>query len=374
MHNSQLTHRLLIVVMLFITTSIVAQAQSSVVYVTANRGTDLNTCSRTAPCRNIQKGVDTVAAGGTVVILDSGDYLPFTVNTAVSVEAAPGIAAIVLTTSGDGMTVSAANTDAVVLRGLTVTGLGGVNGITVTSVGNLYIEGCVISGFSNNGINFNSAAELFVKDTTIRNSGMIGIVVGTASGTVTATIDRCRVERSGKYGFSISNNARVSISNSVAANNGRNVFDGSGIYVTGTGAATVADSVASGNTRGFYIFNGGVMDVRHSTASYNLQLGYFVAAGGKMTVSNSVAAGGSDGGFAVNGGEMAIESCTARDGNHGMDSSNAGSFMRVSNSTLTGNIYGFYQSNGASLRSRGTNTIEGNTTNIFGTVDLFGGR
>ncbi len=57
-----------------------------------------------------------------------------------------------------------------------------------------------------------------------------------------------------------------------------------------------------------------------------------------------------------------------------MDSSNAGSFMRVSNSTLTGNIYGFYQSNGASLRSRGTNTIEGNTTNIFGTVDLFGGR
>ena len=61
-----------------------------------------------------------------------------------------------------------------VLRGLTLTGLGGQNGINVTSVGNLHVEGCVISGFTGYGIYVSLTADgshIFVKDTITRNNG-----------------------------------------------------------------------------------------------------------------------------------------------------------------------------------------------------------
>jgi hypothetical protein len=69
--------------------SAIGQAQS-IVYVTANRGTDLNSCTRTAPCRSIAKGITTMATGGVVEILDTRDYSPFTIDKSVTVEAAPG--------------------------------------------------------------------------------------------------------------------------------------------------------------------------------------------------------------------------------------------------------------------------------------------
>src|SRR5947209_17307737 len=81
-----------------------AHAQAAArVYVTANKGADLNPCTRTSPCRTIQHALDAtvVQQGGAVVILDSGDYAPFTISatatpatvTAVTVEAAQGTAA-----------------------------------------------------------------------------------------------------------------------------------------------------------------------------------------------------------------------------------------------------------------------------------------
>ena len=154
-------------------------------FVSAQHGDDANTannCSVTLPCRNFNAAVGVVNAGGEVVALDSGGYGPTTISKAVTLTSPLGVYAAItaLTAGSSAITVSAASTDTVVLRGLTLTGLGGQTGINVTSVGNLHVEGCVISGFTDNGINVNLTADgshIFIKDTITRNNGDTGILI-----------------------------------------------------------------------------------------------------------------------------------------------------------------------------------------------------
>jgi nitrous oxidase accessory protein NosD len=282
--------------MLFIVTAIGAQAQSSVVYVTANRGTDLNTCTRTSPCRSIAQGIATVAAGGTVVVLDSGDYAPFTVNKSVTVEAAPGVSALVVTTSGEGITVTtAATTDKVILRGLTVTGqTGTTTGIHVTAqLASLRIENCVVTGFAgsfpNSGIYINAAGEYFIKDTIARNNAGYGIYFVTGAGTIGGTMEHCRIESNGYYGLRVESNSTVA----------------------------VRDSVSAGNSGAGFLANNATAD---------------------LSVENCLATrNAGDGVFAV-----------------------GGATVRVSNSTLVKNaIYGLDNS-GSTLKSFGNNRLDGN--------------
>ena len=130
-----------------------AYAQPQRTFVSAQTGNDANTvnnCSVTQPCRNFNAAIGVVNAGGEVVALDSGGYGLTTISKAVTLTGPTGVYAAItaLTAGSSAITVSAASTDTVVLRGLTLTGLGGQTGINVTSVGNLHVEGCVISGFT----------------------------------------------------------------------------------------------------------------------------------------------------------------------------------------------------------------------------------
>ncbi len=161
---------------------VLAHAQAARVYVTANRGSDLNPCTRLSPCRTIQHALATtvVQPGGDVVILDSGDYSPFAISasaspatvTSVTVEAAPGIVAAITATSGNGIDITAGTPSSVVLRGLSLNGLGSTqDGINVASVGLLYIENCIVNGFTNKGINVSLSefgSQIFIKDTIVR--------------------------------------------------------------------------------------------------------------------------------------------------------------------------------------------------------------
>jgi hypothetical protein len=268
MNTSQFTHRLLIVAMLFITTSIVAQAQANVVYVTANRGTDLNTCTRTSPCRSIAQGITTVAAGGTVIILDSGDYAPFTVDKSVTVAAAPGVEAIVLATSGDGITVTTATTtDKVILRGLSVTGQAGTtSGIHVTAqLASLHIENCVVTGFAgaspNSGISINAGGKYFIKNTLVRNDAGNGIYFNTTSGTIEVTVEHCRIENNGAQGLYVNNNSTVAVRDSVAAGNG------SGFLASAATADLSVENCLAARNGGAGVYAGGGSTVRVSNST-----------------------------------------------------------------------------------------------------------
>ena len=131
-------------------------------------------------------------------------------------------------TSGDAITVNVDNA-LVVLRGLTLNGsLGGNNGITFTgqtaspSNTRLYVENCVISGFSGNGVNFARNGTLFISELIARENGTAIFVDGSTGLPSSASIDHALME--GNFDGLRVDNATVAIRNSVAAHNGDTGF------------------------------------------------------------------------------------------------------------------------------------------------------
>ncbi len=278
------------------------------VFVSARVGGDGNACASVlTPCLTLAGGVAKVAAGGEVILLDSGGYGPVTITKAVVIDAPPGITAFVHPPSGDAVTIDAGPADAVVLRGLVLNGDGTGIGVLVHSAAAVSVESTVVNGFVN-GIDFRSSGSLFVKDTVVRNGRVYGIVVGPASGTAAVSIDRCRVEFNDNLGFA-------------------------GVHIGAGAKATVRRSVSAGNQNGFEV--------------------------------------SSDGAAA----ELNLEACMAsNNANAGVASAGTSAVVRVSRCTVTGNAIGLYQLDGGVLLSRGNNTVEGNATDISGTVGGFGAK
>ena len=292
-----------------------AYAQPQRTFVSAQNGNDANTvnnCSVTQPCRNFNAAIGVVAAGGEVVALDSGGYGSTTISKAVTLTGPTGVyvAITALTAGTSAILVSASSTDTVVLRGLTLTGLGGNDGINVTSVGNLHIEGCVISGFTNVGIYVDLSADgshIFVKDTIVRNNGNAGVYITTSTGTVRASIDNCRSQRNGSYGFGAVSNSMVTINRSVASGNAN-----AGFYAVSfdPGAPTelsCEECVSSNNISGFHVqvLTGGVATIRvsHSTATHHTGYGFIQDGGVFESLGNNFVRGNA---FGATSGTIAV--------------------------------------------------------------------
>jgi len=119
---------------------------------------------------------------GEVVVLDSAGFLTVTINKSVSLTAPTGVyAAISVSAAGtSGVTIATPGVS-VVLRGLTINGLGGDAGILMTAGARLSIENCVISNFSiftsldnQYGVLVQTAATVRMVNTLIRDND-IGI-------------------------------------------------------------------------------------------------------------------------------------------------------------------------------------------------------
>jgi hypothetical protein len=161
------------------------------------------------------------------------------------------------------VTVSAGSSDTVVLRGLTLN-VGAGNGITVTSVGSLHVENCVISGFAT-GLSMTGAGRLFMKDTIVRANSVDGVHLAVASGTIAASIDRSRFESNGT-GVRAGDGAIASIRRSVASGNA------SGLAANGAGAELDIDAclVANNGTAGIVAGpSGGTARVSRSAVTGN---------------------------------------------------------------------------------------------------------
>src|SRR5437879_3814434 len=103
-----------------------AQAESRVFV--SGLGNDANACTRTAPCRNFQRGHDAVAFGGEVVALDSAGYGPVTITKSVTITG-EGVMAGITAASGSGINIATAGIN-VNLRSLSIQGNGsGTSGI-----------------------------------------------------------------------------------------------------------------------------------------------------------------------------------------------------------------------------------------------------
>src|SRR5438045_8844983 len=106
---------------LLFATAILAQVNRAAVSV---NGVDGNPCSPASPCRSINYALSQTNAGGEIIVLDSGGYGAFTVTKSVSVEAAPGVHAGITAASGTAISINAGASDKLVLRGLSLSGVG----------------------------------------------------------------------------------------------------------------------------------------------------------------------------------------------------------------------------------------------------------
>jgi nitrous oxidase accessory protein NosD len=271
-------------------------------------GIDSNPCNRTAPCRTFGQAISQTNPGGEVIALDSAGYGAFTITKAVSIIAAPGVYAGITVFSGEGIDINAGASDAVTLRGLTVNNQGSAgNGVVFNSGGTLRVEDCVITGFPSGVGLFFGAAGKLVAKDCVLKGNDIGITVQAASGTALAAIDRVLLEGNSFQGLIAGDRSKVTVRNSAASANGGGFF------------ATTASAAAS------------ELNIENCLASNNSGAG----AGAQSTSTGVVT-------------------------------------VRVSNSIITDNNFGLYNAGSpAVLLSRANNTVEGNASDLSGTIGSY---
>lgn len=284
-------------------------------------GSDANTaynCDIDHPCRWIPTAMTVVDSGGEVVILNSGNYGIFDITKSVSIIAAPGIYTGIAPPAGQVRAVGIdGNGIEVVLRGLTIRGVGGTNGIRFVNGAKLTVENCSISGFkygTNDGTAINvlaSGAELRVINSIIRDNN---------------------------YGIFIGGGGTASVANSVVAGHTTTSGGGAAIYAKGDTAGVtttvhVSDSVVTGNYWGITTYT----DTATAIAKA------FVT---RSTISNNA---------------------------FGIDSDNSGggtsTSVFITGNTVTGNTTGLsITGSGATMTSYGNNLVTGNTANVNGSL------
>lgn len=299
-----------------------ARAQVNRVFVSARSGNDLSSCSNiNTPCQTLQGAVNQVAAGGAVLVLDTGGYGPFFTSKAVTIEAPEGVDAFIHPASGYAVIVSAGASDVVVLRGLTLSA-GTADGILFQSGAALHVERCVIQGFQNGIVAVGSSAtvsDLYVEDTTIRNCVMDGLSLAAFHGSLRATIERSTFVANGGYGVGCRDQVHDSntvIRNSLAA--GNHVGFSCADVTSGAGDLTIDQSASVGNLL------------------IGVQAGFPAGASTTVRLSNSVVTANGD--------------------------SSSSSYGGIS------------QSGASQLLSRVNNTIEGNSIDLLGTIGTYSPR
>src|SRR2546425_3624484 len=83
-------------------------------------GDDANPCSRTAPCKTFQGALANTLPGGEINCLDPADFGRVTITFSVTISCEAGTAGVLATGGAVGITINAATTDVVTLRGLAI--------------------------------------------------------------------------------------------------------------------------------------------------------------------------------------------------------------------------------------------------------------
>jgi hypothetical protein len=282
-----------------------SMAQNTRTFVSGT-GSDSNPCSVNSPCRTFTQAISVTNAGGEVVVQSPAGYGPFTVNKAITVEAADGVYAGIAVTSGDGIDINAGTNDKVILRGLTVYNQGGNNGIVLNTGGTLHIENCIVNGFFFDGILIFGPGSFFVKDTIARGNGQGILVDNRASGNASITMDHVRLDDNLQVGLGLETQVASTATVTASIRNSSTSGNGVGMNVgpASTGGAVSLDVesclitnnagsgiVVSGNT--FPPTFSGTVSISNSTVSRNpvqgfdIELGSQILSRGNNTISGN---------------------------------------------------------------------------------------
>ena len=224
-----------------------AQAQATRTWV-SGVGDDANPCSRTAPCKTFAGAISKTAVAGEINVLDPGGFGAVTITKSITIRS-DHIEAGVLVSGTNGITVSAAATDRVVLEGLDFEGLGsGLNGVNVTSGGQVHVIRCSIRDFTQNGVNMassTSGGHVFISDSFIAFNGGGVNLHGTAN---IATVRNTQIDSNTSFAVQANGASNViGVETSILTNSpagisllagGTAVSVGPSNTVSGTGAFT----------------------------------------------------------------------------------------------------------------------------------------
>jgi hypothetical protein len=163
-----------ILMTLIVAGAALAQAQATRTWVSP-QGDDVNPCQRTNPCRTFAGALSKTAMGGEVDVLAPGNFGAANINRSVIIDGTGSLA------SSSGLTINITQpTDAaktVIIRGISLSGSGtSANGVDVLAAIKVSIENSVIDGFTAAGVHV-AAGQVFISNTTIRNSGDVGLAV-----------------------------------------------------------------------------------------------------------------------------------------------------------------------------------------------------
>jgi hypothetical protein len=219
----------------------------------------------------------------------------------------------------------------VVLRGLTINGMGGTNGIYMDNGASLTVDHCVVSNFpGGRGLYVGTAAQVAVLDSLMTGSSDGAFFLNGA----TATVSRSRFLANSNMGL--------------RADQGG----------AGTTTISVIQSEASGNhDRGVYAYAhaGGALrlDIRDSVLNGNADGVFAISGSGtlQVSVSSSLVSGNIFNGMAVDG---------------------TGATLTAGGNTVTSNGYGLNQGSSGVFESAGDNIVRGNTTASAGSITWVG--
>jgi hypothetical protein len=210
----------------------------------ASNGVDTNPCSLVNPCRAFAAAILLTDPNGEIIVLDSAGYGPVTVTKPVSIISPAGVYAGVSVPAGqDGITVNAGVNDKVVLRGLSINGLGGDRGIVVIAAGEVHIEQCTVANMAMHGIEIDGGTHTHVRSTTVRSNAQNGLFV--AAGSPEVQLVDSQVFRNGQYGILVT----VGTLDAARSAFDYNAQDGVRVHPTTpvNAVATLTDSTLTGN-------------------------------------------------------------------------------------------------------------------------------
>ncbi|MDT7542048.1 MAG: hypothetical protein QOE33_1952 [Acidobacteriota bacterium] len=198
----------------------VVHAQASQTFVSST-GNDANTCTKLSPCKTFAGAQPKTAAEGEIDALDQGGFGAVTITKSLTINGGVDTFAMIHAPSVTAVTVSAATTDVVIVRNLSLDGQNtGIDGIKITAAQEVHVEFCQIFNFTADAIEVAAAANthLFLQESTMRDNGNAGLLVSTAAGLARATVDRCWF-RGNASGLIARDFSRVMISNSLLTGN-----------------------------------------------------------------------------------------------------------------------------------------------------------
>jgi parallel beta helix pectate lyase-like protein len=281
----------------------IAQAQASRTWV-SGVGDDANPCSRTAPCKTWAGAISKTAACGEIDALDPGGFGAVTITKSITLDGT-GTFASILASLVTGITINAAATDVITIRGISINGFcNGLRGINILQAKTVNVEDCVIFRFAGNGIQSTDAngLQLHITNTVIRDNTGDGInILAAAAGRANVSLQGVRFSGNAN-GIHARSGTTVSAFDSTFSGN-----SAAGVFADNTVASSFAvirvqRSQITGNVTGVQAGSGGgvaasVVEISQNIISFNSGNGVSVQAGGTVETftNNDIQGNGTNG-------------------------------------------------------------------------------